>query len=407
MNILYVAYSCAPNKGSEDKIGWNIPLESAKTNRVCILTREEQRGVIEAYLKENHITNIKFYYVDIPHIYKKFFKGVACSLKLNILHRRAISFAKKICEIENIEIIHQITPIEFRSVGNYGKIPNIKFVCGPLGGGESMPKGLRPYAKGHMLVEWIRSALNFFAYKKYQFSKKLNQCDYILFANNETKNFLTPLVSNTKTTVFFDNGIEESSFYNKSQADISHAKVPVFLVAGRMAYRKGHKFLLEALSQLPKNMEYECRIIGGGPELERLKSKSEQLGLQQNVVFTGKIPFSEMRKEYEEADVFIMPSIRETTGAVLLEAMSSELPVITINKFGGPILLDHNSAWLYDGNTKEEYVDNLKQAIVECISNPEEVSRRGKNAKQYATQHLWSKKIDFYNRIYLDLRNKE
>ena len=407
MNILYIAYSCAPNNGSEDKIGWNIPLESAKTNRVFVLTKEEHRSTIEAYQKEHDLTNIKFYYVDIPGIYKRLFKGVAYSIRLNIWHRRAFSFAKKICEIEKIEIIHQITPIEFRSIGNYDKIPNIKFVCGPLGGGESMPEGLRSYAKGHMLVERIRSALNFFTYKKYQFSKKLDQCDYILFANHETKNYLLPLISNIETNLFFDNGIEESSFYYKPQPDTYHSKTPIFLVAGRMAYRKGHKFLLDALSQLPKDMEYECRIVGGGPELERLKSYSEHHGLQQNVVFTGKVPFSEMHKEYERADVFIMPSIRETTGAVLLEAMSSELPVITINKFGGPILLDHDSAWLYDGKTKEEYIDNLKQAIVECISNPEEVSRRGKNAKAYAEEHLWSKKVAFYNQIYLNLRNKK
>lgn len=60
-----------------------------------------------------------------------------------------------------------------------------------------------------------------------------------------------------------------------------------------------------------------------------------------------------------------MPSIRETTGTVLLEAMSKGIPVITINKFGGATLFDENTGWLYGGNSKEEYIENLKKAILE------------------------------------------
>lgn len=57
-------------------------------------------------------------------------------------------------------MIHQITPVEFRSLGNYGKIPNIRFVCGPLGGGEFLPDGLLEYVKGHKLIEYIRTVAN-------------------------------------------------------------------------------------------------------------------------------------------------------------------------------------------------------------------------------------------------------
>ena len=44
MNILYIAYSCSPKSGSEEKIGWSIPLESAKSNNVFVITKEEQFG---------------------------------------------------------------------------------------------------------------------------------------------------------------------------------------------------------------------------------------------------------------------------------------------------------------------------------------------------------------------------
>lgn len=74
MNILYIAYSCNPFAGSEDKIGWCVPYESSKTNKVYVITKEEQREPVEKYLQSHPLENIKFYYVDIPNSYKKIFK---------------------------------------------------------------------------------------------------------------------------------------------------------------------------------------------------------------------------------------------------------------------------------------------------------------------------------------------
>ena len=139
----------------------------------------------------------------------------------------------------------------------------------------------------------------------------------------------------------------------------------VFLVAGRMIYRKGLDFLFDALMRIPKETRYQVRVVGDGPELEHLRKRcKDNLNLSEHVHCMGSIPYMEMEKEYADADVFIMPSIRETTGTVLLEAMSKGIPVITINKFGGATLFDKDTGWLYEGNTKEEYIENLKKAIL-------------------------------------------
>lgn len=54
MNILYIAYSCNPFAGSEDKIGWCVPFESSKTNKVYVITKEEQREPVVSILFKNH-----------------------------------------------------------------------------------------------------------------------------------------------------------------------------------------------------------------------------------------------------------------------------------------------------------------------------------------------------------------
>lgn len=181
-------------------------------------------------------------------------------------------------------------------------------------------------------------------------------------------------------------------------------KICTFLVAGRMIYRKGHEFLLDALKRIPKEVQYECRIIGDGPEMKNMQLIcNADENLSEHVIFVGSVPYDYMENEYKKADVFIMPSIRETTGTVLLEAMSKGLPVITINKFGGTILLDDNTGWLYNGNDKESYIENLKNAILECIKNPIEVQRRGKNALKSAEKYTWENKNKHYQKIYSEL----
>ncbi len=423
MKILYIAYSCLPLKGSEEKIGWNIPVESAKTNTVYVITKEEHRQKIEEYTKQHQINNIKFYFVDIPKIYKKVFKGTAYFARLNLWHKKALPLAKEICKKEQIEIIHQITPIEFRSIGDYGKIPNTKFVCGPLGGGEFLPKELKCYARKNIITEKVRQLINSYYKHRYKQSKKLNNCDYILFANNETKEYLNDLTVNIPNCLFFDNGISQEDFATTAQSNNNenhkanenenhkandntnnqaNNKV-VLLVCSRLAYRKGHRFLLDVLKQLPADLNYQCRIVGTGPDLKKIKNLCNKYNLDNRVVFTGRIPYESMTDEYKNAHVMIMPSIRETTGAVLLEAMSKGLPVITINKFGGPVLLDENSGWLYHGKDKKDYQNALKSAIVECITNPSETARRGANAQQSAKQGLWQNKMSVYNEIYKNI----
>lgn len=401
MNILYIAYSCNPYAGSEDKIGWCVPLESSKNNKVIVVTKEEQRTPITDYLNRHSLNNIEFLYVDIPEIYKKLFKGVWYSGRLNIWNRKAFPVVKKICADKKIDIVHQITPIEFRAIGKYGKIENIKFVCGPLGGGEYVPRGVKCYTKGHRFVENTRTMINYFYRFFLKVSGNIRRCDYILFANRETREFLDIKDRSDFTSLVFDNGLRNEELTISNNRDEK-----VFLSTGRMIYRKGYEFLLDALLKIPKELDYKLRIVGDGPEFEKLSNRcSKDDYLSKHVSFVGAIPYSEIEREYLTASVFIMPSIRETTGTVLLEAMSKGLPVIALNRFGAATILDDSTAWLIDGYDKDSFACNLAGAIIECISNPDEVKRRGENARQNANNYTWEKKNIDYQRIYESLLN--
>jgi glycosyltransferase involved in cell wall biosynthesis len=99
-----------------------------------------------------------------------------------------------------------------------------------------------------------------------------------------------------------------------------------FLYVGRLAPEKNLIWLLEVFS---KNPQWHLTIIGQGPlqkELESLKSD--------NVTIRGHIPNELLAREYQQHDIFILPSLREPWGLVVEEALFYGLPVIASNQVG-------------------------------------------------------------------------
>lgn len=260
MNLVYIAYCCAPYNGSEASIGWEVPLNAAKNNKVFLITVPESKPFIDRYyIEEGQVSdNLIISYVDIPRKYKDLFKGPLYTFRLNRWHKEAVKLVAKICNENQIDIIHQITPVEFRSIGPYDKIGNAKFICGPVGGGEYVPTPLNDYLVGHQKPEYIRKLANQISCLSLK-KRKLN----MLFANEETKQLVSPC---SKTKCITEIGISDQLIRSDSVTEKNFVGRPLhFLVAGRLLYRKGHQLLFDALKLLPQDADYICEIIGDSP----------------------------------------------------------------------------------------------------------------------------------------------
>lgn len=101
------------------------------------------------------------------------------------------------------------------------------------------------------------------------------------------------------------------------------------LTVGRQYPRKDSATLIKALRHLESSgIEARLSVVGGGPELPRLRRLAAELGLEECVSIVGEVDFSELRKQYRQADVFCLASRQEGFGIVLLEAMASSLPIV-------------------------------------------------------------------------------
>jgi glycosyltransferase involved in cell wall biosynthesis len=129
----------------------------------------------------------------------------------------------------------------------------------------------------------------------------------------------------------------------------------VVLFVGRLESRKAPESLLLAFHKTVKEVpNAKLVIVGVGPEEVHLKELQRTLGLK-SVFFLGRLPREEMKYIYPGADIFVLPSLYEPFGNVLLEAMASGLPLIgsSVGGIKDIILHGENGFQITPGNSTE------------------------------------------------------
>jgi hypothetical protein len=113
---------------------------------------------------------------------------------------------------------------------------------------------------------------------------------------------------------------------------------------------KGLSIALDAIARLPG---WRLVILGSGSDERRLRSIAGKLGVRDRVEFRGRVPREEvLRVLHDEADVFLFPSLHDEAGLAVAEALSSNLPVVCLDRGGPPIVAAwnggqaHNLPWL-------------------------------------------------------------
>ena len=110
------------------------------------------------------------------------------------------------------------------------------------------------------------------------------------------------------------------------------AKKKRIVTVGRLSPEKGHRFLIKSFARLQSN-DWELSIIGDGKEMENLKKLAAELNVEKRVIFHGHL--KDFTFQLSEAQIFVLPSLKEGFPNALLEAMSVPLACITTDFFQG------------------------------------------------------------------------
>lgn len=127
--------------------------------------------------------------------------------------------------------------------------------------------------------------------------------------------------------------IDTHHFSSNKQAPLGEC-LKIVTVA-RLHWKKGLDYTLEALFLLKQaGVDFEYRIIGTGPEEEALKFASYQLGLQEQVLFLGKLKHGDIKRELEAAQIYVQYSVQEGFCNSVLEAQAMGLLTVVSDAEG-------------------------------------------------------------------------
>ena len=203
-------------------------------------------------------------------------------------------------------------------------------------------------------------------------------------------------------------GIEISRFYkeNSKIQDIINLKRKlnindtdfVILFVGRLAEEKDVEFLLESHEEIiKKHNNAKLLIVGDGPDINKYKELSIKYKIDNNTIFTGKVPWDDMPKYYQIADVFATASRSETQGLTVVEAMAAEIPVVCVDDDSFKIVvIDDLNGKLF--KNKKEYV----KIIDELIKDNKLLLRLGTQARisaePYSSKYFAERVLEVYKK---------
>ena len=249
-------------------------------------------------------------------------------------------------------------------------------------GGQVCPRGLHEYeSKSGKLRELI----NRFYKINPLYKKKVSQFSKVYVCNLETQEYIPDsevLIDVPLNDEFRSLKIVATKKDNESD--------PIrILFAGRLIQKKGISILIDALKYIDKNLNYKILIYGEGKEEVNIRGKVKNLRLEDKVHFMGKVPYEKMSNVYSEADIFVMPSIRESGGSVLVEAMSHKLPIVALDMSLSHFLNEKRCGlFVNPDQSKENILKDYARCLTELANNTELRVTCGENGYRFVNEQL-------------------
>ena len=295
-----------------------------------------------------------------------------------------------------VDVIHQPIPVSPKMPSRIYAL-GAPVVIGPLNGGMEYPPA---FQSEHGIVANTAMAVGRAVSVFFNFlipGKRL--ASVVLVANQRTRAAL-PSGIRGRICELVENGVDLQIWQRK----LPHAETTTstkLIFVGRLIDWKALEIVLEAIAHASTHQAISFEVIGDGPMRQTWQDMAKRLGLESTVTFSGFLTQPECALRLQAADVFVLPSLFECGGAVVLEAMAAGLPVIA-TAWGGPLdYLDESCGILVEPCSREALVAGFSNAIVRLASFPTLREKMGQAGLDRVRQQFdWDSKIDRILELY-------
>lgn len=226
-----------------------------------------------------------------------------------------------------------------------------------------------------------------------------NRSDRIVAVSSSVKQFLMESGTDEKRIVRIPNGVElpvESKSMNQSSVD---RKAPIIGNIGNLNIQKGQRYLIEAMPNLIKKYPLlTLEIIGEGSLRNELKLLTKQLKIERHVSFLGRQ--KSVGKYLKHWSVFVLPSVAETFGIAILEAMESGTPVVASKVGGIPDIITNRINGLL---IRPKDPKAIEEAVLELLDHPVLAAKLKRAGKERVKDFEWRNIVKKLEEEYISL----
>lgn len=418
--ILLIAYQCGPDMGSVSRIGWEWYARLSGEHAVTLVTHVRNRPALEAAgapLAGSEVVYIDTEWLAGPlyRLARRLFpKSEHSVFLLSSLDYFFFDFAayrrikNRLPTLDHCgsawEVVHRVTPVTLAAPTWFARL-GLPIVVGPLNSGLRNPSGFNHIMKQES--NWL-----------IRIRDLPRLLDTLIGSTRRTARILTASRATLEAVarrhrplcrMMLENGVELSRFTATPWPPAPTADAPLkVLFAGRLVPIKGLDMLLRAIALLQREgLKIHLDVVGDGPVGPEWMALADRLGLGGQVIFHGAKPLDDVARHMQACHVFCLPSVRESGGGVLLEAMASARPVIALN-FGGPgEIVDNDVGALLPLTDPLRVSADLAATLRDVWTNPETWRQRGITGRRRVEQrYSWPAKIaaaqDIYREVLLE-----
>lgn len=388
LNILLSAYACEPNRGSEPGVGWNWACcLAARQHTVCVVTRTNNSEAIARGLETLPAEirkNLTFVYFDLPPWARRL-KRLPFGIYpyYAFWQRGIVKLADELHTRNQFDLVHHLTFGVWRGATFLHRL-KLPLIVGPVGGGEVAPTQLLGSLPNREYIrERLRGALNWLGGLRP--SPYLEHADVVLCKTHETARVVETMTRLVR--VQMEIGVSNANVERSAVVRDGPFRV---LFAGRLLGWKGCHLAVMAFASASRRVNLEMTIVGDGPMRADLHKLAEDLHVADRVRFTGWVPQQNLFDLYRNSDVFVFPSMHDSSGNVVLEAMSFGLPVISLKTGGPAVLLENGGGVTVTTDASfDQTVEAIASAIVRFATDTDWYSFCSDTALKAARERTW------------------
>lgn len=403
LKVLFSAYACNPQRGSESGKGWRVVSHMAAHHEVWTITRANNRAPIDAALRNGLVDGLHFIYYDLPQ-WARFWKGGPRGLELYyyLWQIGAYFYARRLHRKIGFDLVHHYTFARYWSPSFLSLLP-VPFIWGPVGGGESAPRNFFPYMglRGR-ISEGLRDAARWLGEHDPFVRITARRCAVAYATTNDSRERMLHLGARS-VEVRPAIALDEEDIHHLDGLVQPNSTAIRFVFVGRLLEWKGVGFAIKAFAQAQVPAT-ELWIIGDGPKELDLRRLADRLGVAGAVRFWGRMPRREAFAKLGQCHILVHPSLHDSGGWVCLEAMAARRPVICLDLGGPGTLVSDNAGIKVQAHSEEQVVQDIAIAMRRLADDRKLCARMGEAGRQQVLSHFsWPAKCAEMSEMYYSL----